>query len=77
MYLQNGDFIKVSQICYLSIVKTRKGEHRWNATMTKELVEPDTYYIDVKIQGHEMRLEYDDKDDALREYKALTAGLVG
>ena len=75
MYLHNGDYIRVSEICYISIVKTQRGEHRWNATMTKELVDPDTYYIDIKLAGHELRLEYENKDEALREYKAITAEL--
>jgi hypothetical protein len=55
----------------LSSVKTSKGERRWNATMTKELVEPDSYYIEIKLTFHTIRLDYEDRDEALSEYEKI------
>ena len=71
MYLSNGDYIKQSEICYLSSVKKQAGERRWNTTMTKELVEPDSYYIEIKLTFHSIKLEYESKDEALAEYEKI------
>ena len=75
MFLQSGDFIKPSEICYLSIVRTKPGDRRWNATMTHEIVDPDIHYIELKLATHAIRLEYEDIDNAQKEYEALKAAL--
>ncbi len=76
MFLLNGEFLQTSAICHLSVVKTKKGDRRWNATMTKEIIDPDTYYIDIKLMHHSVTLAYEDKNLAQREYHEIVKQLV-
>ncbi len=71
MFLQNGTYIKTSDICHMSPVRIQHGDRRWNTNMTHEIVEPDTYYIDLKLTYHSLRLEYDVETAAQEEYRAL------
>lgn len=76
MYLQSGEYIDCKMICYLSSVKVQKGERHWNTTMTKEIVHPDTYHIDVKLGYHSITLTYDSKTDAIKEHRAIQQAIA-
>ncbi|MEA3372305.1 MAG: hypothetical protein U9Q62_01320 [Campylobacterota bacterium] len=75
MFLKNGDYIKDGAINFLSTIKTVKGGRRWNANMTKEIVDPDTYAINVKLESLDMTLEYSEKADAIEDYSTLRKNL--
>jgi hypothetical protein len=68
MFLEDGTYIKASDICYLSRVRKEPGQRRWNATMTHEIVDPDTFYIDLKLYTHAIRLEYQEQRKAAEVY---------
>ena len=75
MVLQNGDFIKDSDICYLSAVKLQRGERKWNANMTRELVYPDSYYFEVKLSSYELSFSYKDEADAIKDHDMVLNAL--
>lgn len=71
MFLKNGDYLKVSDILYMSTVQTISGKRQWDVTLTKELVAPDSFMIELKLCDHQITLNYDNKDDALEDYNNI------
>ncbi len=75
MFLKNGDYLKEGSISFLSTIKTIHGGRRWNANMTREIVDPDIYSIHIKLESLEMTLKYSEKADAIEDYSTLRKSL--
>lgn len=71
MFLKNGDYIRASDIVYLSQVQTIKGKRQWDITLTKEIITEDRFFISIKLAAHTLTLEYDNKNEALEDYNNI------
>ncbi len=71
MFLKNGDYIRASDIVYLSQVQTIPGKRQWDITLTKEIITADRFFISLKLTAHTVTLDYDDKNEALEDYNNI------